>query len=89
MAPGVLADILAAAPEVKILATSRRRLLLQAEWIFEVTGLPVPENGSHLRSGGHHMVPWSCFCRVRGVFNQASTLRLKSFRAISPRVSIW
>jgi predicted ATPase len=43
---GTVADILSIAPEVKILVTSRERLRLQAEWTFEVTGLPVPENGS-------------------------------------------
>ncbi len=42
---GIVADILTGAPEVKILATSRQRLRLQAEWTFEVAGLPVPENG--------------------------------------------
>jgi predicted ATPase/Tfp pilus assembly protein PilF len=46
-----VADILAAAPEVKIVATSRRRLLLQAEWTFDVAGLPVPEKG-HLETAG-------------------------------------
>lgn len=43
---GAVADILVAAPEVKILVTSRRRLRLHAEWIFDVPGLSVPENGS-------------------------------------------
>jgi predicted ATPase len=42
---GIVANILAGAPDVKILATSRKRLRLQAEWTIEVTGLPVPENG--------------------------------------------
>jgi predicted ATPase len=42
---GAVADILAAAPEVKVLVTSRRHLRLQAEWAFDVPGLSVPENG--------------------------------------------
>ena len=42
---GTVADILAAAPEVKVLVTSRRQLRLQAEWAFDVPGLSVPENG--------------------------------------------
>lgn len=40
----VLAELLADAPQVKLLATSRESLGLQGEWIFEVHGLPVPEN---------------------------------------------
>jgi len=40
----VLADLLANAPQVKLLATSRESLELQGEWVFEVQGLPVPEN---------------------------------------------
>lgn len=37
-----IADILASAPEVKILATSRERLNLHDEWVLEVQGLVVP-----------------------------------------------
>ena len=40
----VLAELLANAPQVKLLATSRESLGLQGEWTFEVHGLPVPEN---------------------------------------------
>jgi predicted ATPase/Tfp pilus assembly protein PilF len=40
----VLADLLVSAPQVKLLATSRESLGLQGEWVFEVQGLPVPEN---------------------------------------------
>ncbi len=47
----IVANILAGAPEVKILTTSRKRLRLQAEWTFAVTGLPVPENG-HIEAAG-------------------------------------
>jgi predicted ATPase/DNA-binding CsgD family transcriptional regulator len=42
----VLDEILAAAPGVKILATSRERLNLQGEWLFPVQGLLFPENES-------------------------------------------
>jgi predicted ATPase/DNA-binding SARP family transcriptional activator/DNA-binding NarL/FixJ family response regulator len=42
----VLGEILAAAPRVKILATSRERLNLQGEWLFPVHGLPFPQNES-------------------------------------------
>jgi predicted ATPase/transcriptional regulator with XRE-family HTH domain len=40
----VLAELLESAPQVKLLATSRESLMLQGEWVFEVHGLPVPEN---------------------------------------------
>jgi predicted ATPase/transcriptional regulator with XRE-family HTH domain len=46
--PGIelLAELLAHAPQVKLLATSRESLGLQYEWVFEVQGLPVPEGPS-------------------------------------------
>lgn len=40
----VLAELLETAPQVKLLTTSRESLMLQGEWVFEVHGLPVPEN---------------------------------------------
>src|SRR5512135_1491354 len=40
----VLAELQANAPQVKLLATSREPLGLQAEWVFEVQGLPMPKN---------------------------------------------
>ena len=45
--PGIelLTDLLANAPQVKLLATSRESLGLQGEWVFEVKGLPIPESG--------------------------------------------
>jgi predicted ATPase/Tfp pilus assembly protein PilF len=39
---GFLADILENAPGVKLLTTSRERLNLRAEWLFEVKGLKYP-----------------------------------------------
>jgi predicted ATPase len=42
----VLDEILATAPGVKILATSRERLNLHGEWLFPVRGLPFPQNKS-------------------------------------------
>jgi predicted ATPase/DNA-binding SARP family transcriptional activator/Flp pilus assembly protein TadD len=38
----ILVDILAGAPNVKILITSRERLSLREEWVFEVGGLAYP-----------------------------------------------
>jgi len=44
--PGVevFAELLANAPRVKLLTTSRETLGLQGEWIFDVYGLPIPED---------------------------------------------
>lgn len=42
----VLGEILATAPGVKIVATSRERLNIQGEWLFPVHGLPFPQNES-------------------------------------------
>jgi DNA-binding SARP family transcriptional activator/predicted ATPase len=38
----VIGDLLAAAPALKILATSRHRLNLSQEWLVELSGMPVP-----------------------------------------------
>lgn len=38
-----LAELLAAAPRVKLLVTSRHRLRLQEEWVFPLQGLPLPD----------------------------------------------
>ncbi len=40
----LLSDILNSAPQVKLLITSRQRLNLQEEWVFEVQGLDYPED---------------------------------------------
>ncbi len=39
---GLFAEILNACPQVKLLVTSRERLSLLSEWVFEIQGLPVP-----------------------------------------------
>ncbi len=41
---GVLTEILKECPQVKLLVTSRERLSLLSEWVFEIEGLPVPLN---------------------------------------------
>ncbi|MBL8055382.1 MAG: tetratricopeptide repeat protein [Anaerolineales bacterium] len=40
-AAGLLSELLQAAPDVKCLVTSRERLNLQSEWVFELAGLAV------------------------------------------------
>ncbi|MFZ0543811.1 MAG: tetratricopeptide repeat protein [Candidatus Promineifilaceae bacterium] len=39
---GLLAEILKTAPQVKMIVTSRERLNLRGEWVFQVRGMPVP-----------------------------------------------
>jgi len=39
-----LGELIRQAPHIKLLTTSRESLNLQGEWVFEVHGLPVPEN---------------------------------------------
>jgi len=41
----LVSALLAVAPYVKILVTSRQRLNLQGEWVYEVGGLPLPNTG--------------------------------------------
>jgi predicted ATPase/transcriptional regulator with XRE-family HTH domain len=40
----LVSDLLRGAPGLRLLVTSRESLHLQAEWVFEVQGLPVPES---------------------------------------------
>jgi len=41
-----IGDLVRGAPKVKLLVTSREPLRLQAEWVFEVQGLPIPESAA-------------------------------------------
>ena len=41
---GLISAILQSAPRVKILCTSREPLNLRGEWVFEVRGLPIPND---------------------------------------------
>ncbi len=48
---GVAHALLAAAPEVKLLLTTRERPRLDGEWVFEVRGLRVPADAGEGRTG--------------------------------------
>ena len=69
---GFLADILQQAPQVKLLVTSRERLQLRWEWIFEVEGMKVPEVGEGARAAN----------------NEAVQMFLQTARRIRPRFSL-
>jgi len=43
---GFLGEVIAHAPQVELLATSRERLNVQSEWILDVEGLGLAENGN-------------------------------------------
>jgi predicted ATPase len=55
-AAGVLAELLARAPGVQMLSTSRRRLGLGVEWLVEVPGLPYPPAGAEADAAGYAAV---------------------------------
>jgi predicted ATPase/DNA-binding SARP family transcriptional activator len=55
-AAGVLAELLARAPGVQVLGTSRRRLGLGIEWLVEVRGLPYPPDGADDQAAGYPAV---------------------------------
>ncbi len=48
----LLTDILSQAPGVKLLVTSRERLLMQREWIVELQGLTVPDSDQSAGTDG-------------------------------------
>ncbi len=67
-----LLEILKAAPQVKIMVTSRERLNLQAEWVFKVHGLAVP--GKTLTEGIETYSAVQLFCRCARRVEQEFTL---------------
>ncbi len=71
----LLVDILQSAPEVKIVLTSRERLHVRAEWVFDVRGLAFPEE--HITEGGEDYSAVRLFCervrRVDGGFTLSAT----------------
>jgi len=42
---GLLSEVIERAPQVELLTTSRERLNVQSEWVFDVEGLGLAENG--------------------------------------------
>ncbi len=60
---GLFAEILDACPRVKMLVTSRERLDLLSEWVFEVHGLPTPP--------GDRVEPFEAYSSVALFFQSA------------------
>ena len=48
----LLSEVIERAPHVELLTTSRERLNIQSEWVFDVEGLGLAENGERQRLGG-------------------------------------
>ena len=44
-------DVLVGCPEVRVLVTSRERLDIGGEWVFQVRGLPLPDDDFGIESG--------------------------------------
>jgi predicted ATPase/class 3 adenylate cyclase len=53
---GFLSEVIERAPHVELLATSRERLNVQSEWVFDVDGLGLAENGNGNASAVHLFV---------------------------------
>src|ERR671925_2308976 len=53
---GFLNELLERAPHVELLATSRERLNVQSEWVFDVEGLGLAENGNGSAAAVHLFV---------------------------------
>jgi predicted ATPase/transcriptional regulator with XRE-family HTH domain len=53
---GVLTEILKDCPQVKLLVTSRERLSVLSEWVFEIQGLPVPASDQVEQFDGYSSV---------------------------------
>jgi predicted ATPase/class 3 adenylate cyclase len=53
---GFLSEVIERAPHVELLATSRERLNVQSEWVFDVEGLGLAENGNGSASAVHLFV---------------------------------
>src|SRR6185295_18651533 len=55
-AADLVADVLAAAPGIQVLVTSRERLRLRAERVYAVRGLPVPLDAAQAEVGSFDAV---------------------------------
>lgn len=53
---GFLSDVIERAPQVQLLTTSRERLNVQSEWVFDVEGLGLAENGNGSGAAVHLFV---------------------------------
>lgn len=77
----LLARILAEAPGVKLLVTSRHRLNLREEWLFDLTGLTYPQEGEETRSEGRKSsdplppTPYENYSALQLFVQQARRLR--------------
>ncbi|MFN8494393.1 MAG: tetratricopeptide repeat protein [Caldilineaceae bacterium] len=67
---GLLTDLLAHCASLKLLVTSRERLNLQPEWVFDLQGLPMPPIGATLAAAS------SCQAQVEEEIERYSAVAL-------------
>src|SRR5262249_34153728 len=68
----LLSDILKRAPHITILVTSRERLNLQAEWLFDVEGLAYPPSDRHVSGAPQSLAELTNYSAVE-LFVQRAT----------------
>jgi predicted ATPase len=61
----LVAAILAHAPQLKVLITSRERLKMQAEWVFDVDGLAYPRQEMYASSAPHSLADLTEYSAVQ------------------------
>ena len=87
----LLARILTEAPGVKLLITSRHRLNLREEWLFDLTGLTYPEEGRETKDEGPKSdnplphTPYETYSALQLFVQQARRLR----HTFSPSADDW
>ena len=83
----IIAEILQVAPGVRILATSRERLGLSGEWVFDVRGLGLPpqapENNDALPTKWEQAGAVVLFLQAARRANPAYTLAAADYRAVT------
>ena len=61
---GLVSDILARAPQVTVVVTTRERLSLQAEWLFNVDGLVFPQHQPHAPATSQNFATLAAYSAV-------------------------
>jgi predicted ATPase/DNA-binding XRE family transcriptional regulator/Tfp pilus assembly protein PilF len=74
---GLFTEILESSAQVKLLVTSRERLNLRSEWVFEIQGLPVPasDQAEHFEEYSSVAIFLQCARRTHADFELRDTER--------------
>jgi predicted ATPase/DNA-binding CsgD family transcriptional regulator len=78
----IVSEILASAPDVKVLTTSRERLKLLEEWVLEVSGLSFPQGAREISLTNQDALQLFLenACRIRVGFELSDTQRIAATR---------